>query len=97
MAQIRQISNKKNKNPNRQIFMISFSRENPKSPEFYDKFHVKNREAVIFFCGESSPFCYFKKIPSNMVKGTFWKISQKITKEFFFEITKIFWRIWVDF
>jgi len=43
----------------RQIFMINFSRENPKSPDFYDKFHVKNREAVIFiFCGESSPFCY---------------------------------------
>jgi len=27
-----------------------------------------------FFCGENSPFCFFffdKKVPSNMVKGTF--------------------------
>jgi len=25
------------------------------------------------FCGKTSPFCY-KKVPSNMVKETFWKI-----------------------
>jgi hypothetical protein len=58
--------------------MINFSRENPKSPDFYDMFHVKNREAVIFFVAKARQFA-IKKILSNMVKGTFWKISQKIT------------------
>jgi hypothetical protein len=30
--------------------------ENPKSPDFYDKFHVKNREAVIVFVAKVRHF-----------------------------------------
>jgi hypothetical protein len=34
-------------------------------------------QGVILFVGATSPFCY-KKVPSNMVKETFWKISETI-------------------
>jgi hypothetical protein len=40
----------------RQIFMTNYSRENPKSPDFYDKFHVMNREAVLFFVAKVRHF-----------------------------------------
>jgi hypothetical protein len=31
-----------------------------------------------FFAGENLPFSYKKNVPSNMVKGKFWKISRKL-------------------
>jgi hypothetical protein len=53
--------------------------------------------AVIFFVAKTrhfaSFFLFFSKVPSKMVKGTFWKISKKARhnfKEFFFEISNIF-------
>jgi hypothetical protein len=46
-----------------------------------------------FLGGKNLPFWFFKKIQSNMVKGTIWKISKKnchIFKNLFFEIVKNF-------
>jgi hypothetical protein len=51
-----------------------------------------------FFCGENSPFSYFKKKSQATWSGElFGKFPQKITKEESYEIAQVFWRLWADF
>jgi hypothetical protein len=40
---------------------------------------MKNGVPLIdVFCGENSPFCYERKVPSNMIRATFWEKIQNI-------------------
>jgi hypothetical protein len=46
---------------------------------------VRNNEEwspIGLFCGENSPFCYERKVSSNMIKVTFWKKNTKNSSHF---------------
>jgi hypothetical protein len=54
---------------------------------------------MIVFLAKNSPFCKKRKVPRNMVKGSFGNFPKRLThfEEESYEIVKDFWKIWADF